>query len=104
MIIYSKLLTFRIFLNLTSFWFITNNFRVILSLTYSSNTLSYLRKEKRHQVYIIILPIYFSLVYYFSATNLFLITLFSLIFRRFYQIKDDSFCLLLLLGVHQLAY
>ena len=80
------------FLNLTSFFgLLPTILGVILLLTYSSNTLSYLRKEKRHQVYIIILPIYFSLVYYFSATNLFLITLFSLIFRRFYQIKDDSF-------------
>ena len=80
------------FVNLiTLFGILPTIFGPIILLSYSSNTLNFLRKEKKHQIYIILIPIYFHLTYYFSATNLFVITMLSLIIRRKYKIFDKSF-------------
>lgn len=84
-------LLFGIFINLTSFFgLLPTIVGPIILLTYASNTLNFLRKKNKHQLYIVYLPVYILLIYFFSATNLFIVTLISLTLRRFFNIRDNS--------------
>ncbi len=85
-------LLFGIFNYITSFYgLFPTILGPIILLSYSSNTLNLLRTTNKHQIYIISLPVYILLIYFFSATNLYLITSISLILRRILNIRDNSF-------------